>query len=363
MAPTTRSQARRRAVEGHEPSPSPEPYVPRRRARPPPLPVYRTGGRMIDTQRPRTVAMMRAVTPPTSRPLDALRRVLDYRAQRERTGASLIIHDYDTTPIATRTRSRFDPDRPGYPPRNVNHISYNRQPTPIYIQARRHAVSRAPPSHRRVPTHMRRSPSGAVASMDALLRIFSSERARMVTSGRFISVDEMMDNIHGRQVDVIDPDEVSEDEESDAEASTSAVVEPEPKKRRGRPPKGGKGRGRKKPSDEPVRLPTLDACTICCEEIPKRPVACRHCRQPIGCRYCVKKWFRTTNLSHLDARPPFAMSVSHRNHHSCPLCRAPWNDTMEVIRVVNADGIPFASEKDVSMDTSDVPGPSQVRAI
>uniref|UniRef100_A0A7E4ZSW8 RING-type domain-containing protein n=1 Tax=Panagrellus redivivus TaxID=6233 RepID=A0A7E4ZSW8_PANRE len=333
MAPTTRSQARRRAVEGHEPSPSPEPYVPRRRARPPPLPVYRTGGRMIDTQRPRTVAMMRAVTPPTSRPLDALRRVLDYRAQRERTGASLIIHDYDTTPIATRTRSRFDPDRPGYPPRNVNHISYNRQPTPIYIQARRHAN----------------------------ILIYHDDDDEELNVQDYL--DEMMDNIHGRQVDVIDPDEVSEDEESDAEASTSAVVEPEPKKRRGRPPKGGKGRGRKKPSDEPVRLPTLDACTICCEEIPKRPVACRHCRQPIGCRYCVKKWFRTTNLSHLDARPPFAMSVSHRNHHSCPLCRAPWNDTMEVIRVVNADGIPFASEKDVSMDTSDVPGPSQVRAI
>jgi len=89
-----------------------------------------------------------------------------------------------------------------------------------------------------------------------------------------------------------------------------------------------------------IKVDKMNPCTICCEEAPKRPVACTYCRQTIGCRYCVKKWFFTTNVSHLDQRTPYPMGSTDRNHKRCPLCRADWGDTMRIVTAVERDAFP-----------------------
>lgn len=67
-----------------------------------------------------------------------------------------------------------------------------------------------------------------------------------------------------------------------------------------------------------IKVDKMNPCTICFEDAPKRPVACTCCRQTIGCRYCVKKWFFTTNMSHLDQRTPYPIGTTDRNHKRCP---------------------------------------------
>uniref|UniRef100_A0AC34R8G6 RING-type domain-containing protein n=1 Tax=Panagrolaimus sp. JU765 TaxID=591449 RepID=A0AC34R8G6_9BILA len=89
-----------------------------------------------------------------------------------------------------------------------------------------------------------------------------------------------------------------------------------------------------------IKVDKMNPCTICCEEAPKRPVACTYCRQTIGCRHCVKKWFFTTNMSHLDQRTPYPIGSTDRNHKRCPLCRADWGDTMRIVAAIERDAFP-----------------------
>lgn len=72
-------------------------------------------------------------------------------------------------------------------------------------------------------------------------------------------------------------------------------------------------------------------CVICYEDDPKMPVGCLHCRQLIGCKKCIKKWFRTTNISTLNRNSPLSRGVSHANHRCCPLCRVEWECGPEVV--------------------------------
>uniref|UniRef100_A0A914XV67 RING-type domain-containing protein n=1 Tax=Panagrolaimus superbus TaxID=310955 RepID=A0A914XV67_9BILA len=82
-----------------------------------------------------------------------------------------------------------------------------------------------------------------------------------------------------------------------------------------------------------IKVEKVSPCTICYEEEPKKPVACTYCRQIIGCRHCVKKWFYTTNMSHLDQRTPYPIGGTDRNHKRCPLCRADWPDTPQIMKI------------------------------
>lgn len=88
---------------------------------------------------------------------------------------------------------------------------------------------------------------------------------------------------------------------------------------------------------EIIKVEKVTPCSICFEDEPKKPVACVHCRQSIGCRHCVKKWFFTTNMSHLDQRTPYPIGSTDRNHKRCPLCRADWGDQMQIVAAVEKD--------------------------
>ncbi|KAI1721817.1 hypothetical protein Ddc_08287 [Ditylenchus destructor] len=75
---------------------------------------------------------------------------------------------------------------------------------------------------------------------------------------------------------------------------------------------------------------SVGTCTICMEDEVQKPVGCLYCRQLIGCERCVKKWFRTNNISNLNRNSPLSMGCSSLNHRSCPLCRVAWVDRPEV---------------------------------
>uniref|UniRef100_A0AC35FU85 RING-type domain-containing protein n=1 Tax=Panagrolaimus sp. PS1159 TaxID=55785 RepID=A0AC35FU85_9BILA len=103
-----------------------------------------------------------------------------------------------------------------------------------------------------------------------------------------------------------------------------------------------------------IKVEKLEPCTICYEDEPKKPVACTYCRQTIGCRYCVKKWFLTTNMSHLDQRTPYPIGGTDRNHKRCPLCRADWIETPQVVSVVCKDIFVRTPQSSSSKPSSDV---------
>uniref|UniRef100_A0A915D8H0 RING-type domain-containing protein n=1 Tax=Ditylenchus dipsaci TaxID=166011 RepID=A0A915D8H0_9BILA len=75
---------------------------------------------------------------------------------------------------------------------------------------------------------------------------------------------------------------------------------------------------------------SVGSCTICMEDLALKPVGCLYCRQLIGCEKCVRKWFRTNNISHLNRYSPLSMGSSNLNHRSCPLCRVEWEDVPEI---------------------------------
>ncbi|KAI1732449.1 hypothetical protein Ddc_01313 [Ditylenchus destructor] len=70
------------------------------------------------------------------------------------------------------------------------------------------------------------------------------------------------------------------------------------------------------------------SCIICAEDNVANPVKSTCCGQVIGCKDCVKRWYRTTNISALDVASPLSRGQSHENHKSCPYCRRPWTNEM-----------------------------------
>ncbi|KAH7726428.1 hypothetical protein AAVH_06230 [Aphelenchoides avenae] len=89
-----------------------------------------------------------------------------------------------------------------------------------------------------------------------------------------------------------------------------------------------------KASEEPESTEAMEPehrCIICFDVSAVKPVACAHCKQFLGCKVCVKRWYRTTNISELNRRSPLSRGQSHINHRSCPLCRIEWQETPEVI--------------------------------
>ncbi|KAI1725947.1 hypothetical protein DdX_02637 [Ditylenchus destructor] len=70
------------------------------------------------------------------------------------------------------------------------------------------------------------------------------------------------------------------------------------------------------------------SCIICAEENVANAVKSTCCGQVIGCKDCVKRWYRTTNISALNVASPLSRGQSHENHQSCPYCRRPWPNEM-----------------------------------
>lgn len=69
-------------------------------------------------------------------------------------------------------------------------------------------------------------------------------------------------------------------------------------------------------------------CIICAEPKAINPVKAICCGQFLGCQSCVKRWFRTTNISDLNLYSPLSRGQSHNNHKRCPFCRTDWFDKM-----------------------------------
>ncbi|CAD5213292.1 unnamed protein product [Bursaphelenchus xylophilus] len=62
----------------------------------------------------------------------------------------------------------------------------------------------------------------------------------------------------------------------------------------------------------------LSTCSICLDDWPIKPVACRRCKQCIGCGDCVDKWCN----ERLFSSP------------TCPLCRERWLSRREIVEMV-----------------------------